>query len=465
MIYLKTSVGIEIRQEDLLITCLRRNFAGGVFTSYARITGYSQRDRAEVRRDLDAFFRRERISRENIVVGVPRRDVILRYLDLPREVEDNLKQVVLYQVQSFEPTEAEKMYYDFVRLDNGSAGKKLQVLLVMIRKSILDAHIELLHGLGIRPSVVTAGPAALTNMFLGTMGNGKDKTYVLADLRPGSLELALLRNRALVYAREAARPDDISWKQLLLSEMETAAGKVRLDPEENIESIVMAGEESEAAYQDIREEFPGSELLGGRLRFEMPVRNRSVLQEAATSLGLAYSGITRRLPMKLNLLPYEHRVHQKRWAYIPTIILGLGLILVVAGLGLRGIVQQRILIRRLDAENQALRPAVTRVQAVRTRVEELERQISFLEGLLSRRDLNLEILRELTGLLPADTYLQFYRNADCTLTLTGDSSSPPDLIPKLEKSPYLRDVTVTGAVFKNVQTGKDRFNFSAKCER
>ncbi len=465
MIYLKTGVGIEIRQEDLLITCLRSNFAGGVFTGFARISGYCQRDRAEVRREIDAFFKREKINHENIVVGIPRRDVILRYLDLPKEVEDNLKQVIQYQVQSFEPTEAEKLYYDYVRLDTGPAAKKLQVLLVMMRKSILDAHLQIMHELGIRPTMVTAGPAALANMFLGTQSNGKGKTFVLVDLKPGSLELVLLRGQALVYAHEAVKQEDTSWKQLLLTELETAVGKVRLDPEETIESIVMAGESSESARQDIQEEVPGSEMMGSRLRFEMPVRNRAVLQEAATALGLAYSGITRRLPMRLNLLPYEHRVHQKRWAYIPTIILGLCIILALAGLGLRQIIQQRILLRKLDEESLALKPAVSRVQATRTQVEGLEKQIVFLEDLLGRRDMNLEILRELTGMLPADTYLKFYRNMDCTLTIQGDSSSPPDLIPKLEQSTFLRDVTQTGAVFKNIQTGKDTFTFSAKCER
>ena len=230
------------------------------------------------------------MSRENIVLGMPRQDVIFRHLDLPREVEDNLKQVILYQVQSFEPTEEEKLYYDFVPLSNGNAGKKLHVLLLMIRKSILDSHLEIMNQLGLRPAAVTAGSVALANMFLGTQHAGRDKTYLLADLKPGGFELVLLRGGALVYAREAVRQGEIPWQQLLLHEMESAVGKVRLDPDENIEGIVMAGEESEKVWQEIQAEIPGCELIGGRLRFEMPPGNKAVLQEAATSLGLAYVG-------------------------------------------------------------------------------------------------------------------------------------------------------------------------------
>jgi Tfp pilus assembly protein PilN len=465
VIYLKNSVGIEIRRGDLLISCLRSNFAGGVFTSFVRVPGYLQRDRAEVHGEIDKFFKRDHLSRENIVLGIPRQDVIFRQLDLPKEVADNLKQVVLYQVQSFEPTEEEKLYYDFVLLSNGRAGKKLPVLLMMIRKSILESHLQIMNQLGLRPAFVTAGSVALANMFLGTQHAGRDKTFLLADLRPGGFELVMLRGGALVYAHEAARQGETPWKQLLLHEMESAVGKVRLDPEENIEGIVMAGEESESVWQEIGTEIPGCELIGGRLRFEMPPGNKTILQEAATSLGLAYMGITHRLPMKLNLLPSEYRVHQKRWAYIPTIVLGLGILVLLAGLGLHQLFQQRILIRELDQETQSLKGSVARIQSLRSQTDSLEKQILFLEELLNRRDYNLEILQELTTLLPADSFLKFYRNQDGALTIQGNSGSPPDLLPKLEKSPFLKEVKQSGAIFRDIQTGKDTFTFLAKCEK
>src|SRR5512136_1333357 len=139
MIYLKTSIGVEIRQDDLLISSLQRNLAGAVFTHFKRIAGYRLRERAEVQREMDQFFRSNGLSRDSVVLGVPRRDFVIRHLDLPLEVADNLKQVVLYQVQSFEPTEEEKFYFDYALVNSNQASKRLLVLLVMIKKSVLDA--------------------------------------------------------------------------------------------------------------------------------------------------------------------------------------------------------------------------------------------------------------------------------------------------------------------------------------
>src|SRR5438034_4378533 len=114
MIYLKNSIGIELRGEDMVVTCLSSNFSGEVFTHFKRVAGYRARERAEVRAELEQFFRTRRLGRDNIVLGLPRADALIRHLDLPREVEDNLAQVVLYQVQSLEPSEDEKFHHDYV---------------------------------------------------------------------------------------------------------------------------------------------------------------------------------------------------------------------------------------------------------------------------------------------------------------------------------------------------------------
>jgi len=90
----------------------------------------------------------------------------------------------------------------------------------------------------------------------------------------------------------------------------------------------------------------------------------------------------------------------------------------------------------------------------------LEKRIAAVEEVLYRRGQNLELLRRLTGLLPTDTFLTLYRNQDCTIQLRGNSpaSSSSDLIGKLEKSPFLRDVTTTAGVYRDPQTGKDVFH-------
>ncbi len=467
MIYLKTSVGIEIRQDDLLISGLQRNLAGAVFTHFKRIAGFRLRDRAEVKREVDQFFKANGLSRDNIVLGIPRRDFVIRHLDLPVEVADNLKQVVLYQVQSFEPTEEEKYYYDFVPQKLNQASKKMLVLLAMVKRSLLDAHLALMHELGLRPVLVTAGAAALTNLFLQWNRESEHKTYIVADLAPASVEVAAVRDGALIYSHQSSREDDTPYKELLLRELELAAAKTRMDPDDVIDRIILSGEESAKIQGELKEELPDCEQVSSLIQFEMPVMNRPHLQEAAVSLGLAVSGLYRKPPVRLNLLPPALRTRRTPWAYVPAIALGAVVIALLIGLGFQRMIQERMLVKQLDQQIASLQAPIKRVQAARAEAEALEKRIRYVEGVMQKRDLNLEVLRELTTILPPDTYLTSYtsNNQNGTVQISGLSPSPPDLILKLERSPYLTSVGLQGTVFRDAQTGKDRFTFQAKLER
>jgi hypothetical protein len=97
-------------------------------------------------------------------------------------------------------------------------------------------------------------------------------------------------------------------------------------------------------------------------------------------------------------------------------------------------------------------------------IEALEARMTSIEHILCQKDWNLEILRELTQVLPKDTLLNTYISREGTIQLVGQSCSSGDLIPELEKSPFLKDV-LWKAPLRTVSGGKDMFNIEAKVEK
>jgi Tfp pilus assembly protein PilN len=465
MIYLKTSVGIELRGEDMLIASLQSNFSSGMFTHFKRVANYRRLDPEALRQEVNQFFRATGLSRDTIILGIPRSDIVLRYLDFPSEVADNLRQVVHYQVQSFEPTEEDKFYFDYSLLKNPANAKRISIQLVMVRKSQLDGYLQLLRGIGIRPVGVLGSSMGLANIFLQNRKEVPDNTSILADLSSSAVELLALRHGAIAYSREVAKEDDQSWKDLILREVDEAVSKMRLAPEDALEQIVLAGEASESAHQEIRDAIKDCELLKNLIPGEIPEANKFHIQEAASALGLAYTGMVRRPSIRINLLPANLRIRQTRWAYVPAALLGLAIVALLIALGVHKMVQNRGLIRELDRQILSLKVPVDRIQSLRSQSETLEKRSQSIEGLLHSRDMNLEILRELTTILPPDTYLNNYSNRDGTIQIGGHSGSAYDLMPKLEKSPILKDVVQKGGVFKDAGTGKDRFSFEMKLEK
>jgi hypothetical protein len=465
MIYLQTSIGIELRGEDMLISSFQSNFSGGVFTHFKRIAGYGQRDKESLRQEVLNFFRSAGLGKDNVVLGIPRKDVVLRYLDLPSEIEDNLKQVMQYQVQSFEPTEEDKYYYDYSVLRGSGASKRLSILLAMVKKSTLDDYLGLLRLFGIRPVAVACSSMGLVNIFLHNRKDIQDKTYILADLKPSSVEVLALRNGTIAYSREVPREGDQGWRNLLLREIDEATSRIRLAPESSLEQIVLAGESSESAYAEIKAAIPDCKLMKNFIPGKVPGENKVYLQEAASTIGLAYSGMARKPSVKVNLLPDALKIRQTRWAYVPAAILGLAILALLLALGFHQTVQNRKLLRDLDQKILALTAPVKKAQSYRTQADALEKRIQFVEELLRGRDMNLEILRELTTILPPDTYLNTYSNKDGIIQIGGFSGSPYELVPKLEKSPLLKDVVPRGSILRDFQTGKDRFSFEMKLEK
>jgi Tfp pilus assembly protein PilN len=467
MIYLKTSIGIELRGADMLISALQSNFSGHVFTCFKRFPDFRQRNKQDLQQEINLFFKSNRLSRENIVLGIPRKDLVLRHLDLPVEVEDNLKQVVQYQVQSLEPIEEDKFYYDYALLGNkGTEPKKrLSVLLAMVRKAVLDDHLEFLRELGIKPAIVTAKPLALANIFLQNRKDFQDKTFMLADLGPASVEVICMHRGIMAYSREVPKEDLRSWGDLILLEVDEAASKIRLGPDGAIEKIVLSGETSGNAHDQLTAVIPECDLISNYLGCDTPEENQPYLQEAASSIGLAYTGAARRPSFKLNLLPPEMRAQQTGWVYVPAALLGIAIIALLLALTFREMAQQRIYIRSLDREIAKNEGPVARVQALRSEAEAMEKRITAIEKILGKRDMNLEVLRELTNILPMDTYMTMYNNQEGKITIAGSSNSAVDLVQKLEKSPLLKDVIQRGSTYKNAQNGKDNFNFEMKLER
>lgn len=464
MIYLRTGIGIEPRGNDLVIASLEGNFSAGTFTHFARITDYATRPSDEVRREIHRFFREKGLGRDNVVFGIPRREVLLRQIDLPAEVKDDLRQVLAYQVQSYAPTDEESYCFDYLPLDDDAGARRIALLLVMVRRSVVDGYLRLLAGFDIHPVAVVPASIGLANLFLAGSRGAEHQTCLLADCGSGHLEILALRGGKFVYSREATRENGLDWGDLFVGEVSEALSEIRLGPGQTVDRIVLTGESAAVVGEEIRARIPNRELLEESLRISARLETRARLREAAAALGLAQTGSARNPALRVNLLPAEIRRRRLRWAHIPAAILGGVILLLLVALALRPIVQNRILSSTLDREIEALEGPVGRVKALEREAALLEQKAESMEELLSSRDRNLEVLQQLTLILPSDTFLTSYSNRDGTIQLVGLSGSSSELIPLLERSPLLRDVTQKGTIYRDTQTGRDRFTFEAKLE-
>jgi Tfp pilus assembly protein PilN len=463
MISLKSSLGIEIRENDLVLTALNKGIKQWAVANFKTVSNYKQVNKIELKKEINRFIKSHKVAREHIVLGVPRDQVILRLVELPREVEENLKQVMKFQVESLTPSEEEQPCYDYTILNRGPEDPRLTILLAMIKKSALDEYLALLNEVGVRPNSVQVSAVALSNVVLSGHNNLTPETYLMFNFTQGQLELLAIRNKQLLYSKYRKLNGAPPNADLLLDEIDKALSNLRIE-DGQIEKIWFCGEETETILPEFRERVPDcaplSERLAGKLGKKMqPFR----ANELATSIGLALGGLSKRPPVNINLLPEDQRVRISQLVYLPSLLL----LLAAIGLGIamytRSYFQEKELLRQLTAEVDKLNKEAASVKKVKKDIDALQQRVNFIESIVTKPDVSLEIWKDLTIRLPDDAYLRSFRYQKGEVNLNGFTGVRANtLMPLLEKSPFLKDVEQSGQTYKDTATGKEVFTFKAK---
>jgi len=167
-------------------------------------------------------------------------------------------------------------------------------------------------------------------------------------------------------------------------------------------------------------------------------------------------------PEGFNLLPREQR---QRYVHARA---RFNLLLAVVAVAVLGLVMAQTLILRertvanLEREAEALRVEARRVAELRRQLEESLTAANFLAEKRAAQPTAIEVLREVTALLPNDIWLQQFMIADGGLTVQGQADGSQRVVSLLNESPLLRSPELTGPISIDPRTGQERFRSKAE---
>ncbi|MBI4483773.1 MAG: PilN domain-containing protein [Acidobacteria bacterium] len=456
-------MAVEIRGQDLILVCVRRGLRGYQLHSFKIINRYRELDPKLLNQELEAFAKGGGASKESLVLGVPRNKVVLRHLELPGGVEENLPHVIRYQVESLQPSDEELPYYDYAVMERKEGEERLSVLLAMIKRADLDETVQFLADLGFPPAAVQVSTTALYNALILGGGPVEDKIYLVLDLEDSSYEVILLRGGKILYSKEVSNLTTLPPVERLLEEMEVGLSRTRLE-DQPVEKILLAGTASDRLMGDFKKLTEGCQFLHETMKIGQPGAFKPQLNSFVNAIGMALAELSRNHFMKLNLLPAERRLRRRPVNYIPTVVLAVAILLVLAGLLVRGMVQERKLLKQLQSQIAQLQPRVNQVKQLREQLQEVESKIGFLGSIHLGQEFQLELLREMTEILPNDVWLSNYMFSSSEVKINGLANSATEVITLVEKSPYFKEVKPLMAV-TNDPSGKQRFYISAQLEK
>ncbi len=162
------------------------------------------------------------------------------------------------------------------------------------------------------------------------------------------------------------------------------------------------------------------------------------------------------------LLPVPSRPRRMRGntGRYQAVLAGLALLLLVIAV-LVPLVQKHRMVRQLEAEVQQARETAMQAQQIRQELEQLVAESNVLAERRNERPLVIQVVDEVTRLLPDNTWLTRVEVADGKVKMQGESSNASDVATLIVGSALFSDASFEAPVTRDLQTQQERFLISA----
>ncbi len=167
---------------------------------------------------------------------------------------------------------------------------------------------------------------------------------------------------------------------------------------------------------------------------------------------------------RFNMLPIEQRPrHVYRRARINWMLAG-GLVVVLAIVMAESLFLHQRTVDRLETEVDALRSEADQVLALQRELQDALAAANFLAERRRRQPVSVEVLDEITRILPDDIWLMQLQMRGNELMIQGLADQSQRLIELINESELLAEAEFRGSVSIDPGSGRERFNAEARIE-
>ncbi len=334
-----------------------------------------------------AFLRKLGLSHTPAAVLLPRRDVTVRQIAMPGVSDKDLASAIEFQMDGLHPYPESDALASWMRLPGSSS-----VLVAITRRSTVERLVTLFAEAGLKIGSFTCSAAALysARRMFGSVQNSAG--VIAAESGESSVE---------IYGESAARPVfsavyDVEPERAIAM----AASEMRLEPGTRAGTF--------------------EELIG---------------MAPALPFVAALASACPILAPSLNLLPEANRIRSARRAWIPIGALAAVVAALAAAYAAEpGYDKQRYL-KSLNAEIARVQPAANRSAALDRDIEDARRRILLLDQIRTRSKADMDVLAEMTRILPPPTWVNSLEVGREQVTVIGETPQAAPLLQAIDSSP------------------------------
>lgn len=407
MLRFGTGAGIVVGERDLQVCLARVRPSSARVLATLLIEDFRNRPAAEWGVQYAAFLKQHSASHLAALVLLPRSQVIVRTLRLPGVSDEDAPAAIRFQLDSLHPFQDDEVVSDFQR-----AGRSDTFIVALARRDQVDSYTALFAESGIKLAGFTFSGGAVfpaSRLFAPAPAAGR---LAVAGLAAG------VQAPVEIYGESASHPLFSAEFDLPAERAAAlAAAEMRLEPEVEVRDLI----DVLPAWQSAPDAFDFSDA--GRSRF-------------APAWASALAAACPQLGAPVNLLPAELRSVSSRAAYVPTIALGVVLALLAVALFAQQALLDKRYSTRLDSETARLSPRAAQVEKLDRQIADSSLRIQQIDQFRRRTRAHLDIVLELTQMLPPPAFLISLQISPKEVILSGEIEQADTLLKKLDASPH-----------------------------
>jgi type IV pilus assembly protein PilM len=163
---------------------------------------------------LRELLHQQKIRTDRVLLDVPRDQVLLSTLILPKAPPDELPAVVEFQITKELPFSASEAVVDFA-VHPAAGADRLEALVATVRREVLDQYRRTCEAAGVKPERIGLRPRANNIAVNELLGDRRPERVVMVDVGPNLMEINVIKSGQLVFSRAAsvAVPRDLTGKR------------------------------------------------------------------------------------------------------------------------------------------------------------------------------------------------------------------------------------------------------------
>ncbi len=205
---------------------------------------------------LKEMVKKAAIKTRDAVISISgHSSVIIKRISLPEMSEEDLSESIKFEAEQYVPFDIEDVNLDFQIIGPKEEPGQMDVILVAVKKDIINEYITVVKEAGLNPIVVDIDSFALENMYGVNYEIEAEKNVALLNIGASTINLSILKNGISVFTRDSSIGSNIHTEALQREFNLTYENAERLKRGEAVENVVP--EDAAAVIETASEEIIG----------------------------------------------------------------------------------------------------------------------------------------------------------------------------------------------------------------